>query len=142
MRRTGQGYIRVIDFVFYNEKKIRLAVLAAREDVPYAGKSGSGVGDPTASKAIRNATPLRSVMVGGEKLEWPEDWLRVIDATRAWCELDNEKQIVLNDMYEGVDYRHTCATLNISFTTLHRFRQEIRNHAALCAANLNLIRFV
>lgn len=138
MRRTGQGYIRVIDFVFYNEKKIRLAVLAAREDVPYAGKSGSSVGDPTASKAIRNATPLRSVMVGGEKLEWPEDWLRVIDATYAWC--DNDRLIVAKDRYTGVDYRETCAKLSIGTSQYFRLIDDARNHAALCAAQLGLIK--
>jgi len=138
MRRTGQGYIRVIDFVFYNEKQIRLAVLATREDVPYVGKNGSGVGDPTASKAIRNATPLRSVMVGGEKLGWPEDWLRVIDATYSWC--DNDRLIVAKDRYTGVDYRETCAKMSISEKTYYNFLGDIRVYASLCAAQLGLIK--
>ena len=142
MRRTGSRYVKVVDFIFYNEKMIRQAIVEARNDIPQVGKNGSGVGDPTATQAIRNATPIRFVNINGTRVERPESWLKVIDSTRAWFAMDNEKRIVMHDMYENVNYKATCAVLSIAPTTLHRFRQEIRMHASLCAANLNLIKFV
>ncbi len=130
--------------MFYNEKKIRAAVYAARNDIPRqtVGGGGGEVGNPTESIALRNVSPLRYVMVDGMRVSWPEDWLKVIDSTWANFSSDSDRYTVLHDMYANVDYRITCDKLNISITTLHAFRSEIRQYAALCAANLNLIRFV
>ncbi|MBR3459146.1 MAG: hypothetical protein IKH16_13495 [Selenomonadaceae bacterium] len=137
-RKTGNGYIRKIDFVFYNEKQIREAVLDARNRPRMPEQNGSGIGDPTASTAIRNVTPLRGVTVKGELLEWPEDWLRVVDATYAWC--DNDRLIVARDRYSGVDYRLTCAKITISGKTYYNFLDDVRVYASLCAAQLGLIK--
>ncbi len=137
-RKTGNGYIRKIDFVFYNEKQIREAVLDARNKPHMPGQNGSGIGDPTASAAIRNVTPIRKVNVKGELLEWPEDWLRVVDATYAWC--DNDRLIVARDRYNGVDYRLTCAKIIIGKSQYFRLLDDARNYAALCAAQLGLIK--
>lgn len=137
--RKGKGYIRKVDFVFHNEKAIREAVLDARNCHEKTGKIG-GTGDPTASQAIRNITPLRDVMIWGEKLEWPEEWLRVINATYEWC--DRDRLIIAKDRYAGVDYRKTCAKLSISATTYFNLLKEVHIHAAFCAANLQLIRFL
>lgn len=143
MRRTGKGYIKVIDSMFYNERKIREAVFAARNDIPrQLVGGGCGPGNPTENIALRNVSPLRFVTVDGVRISWPEDWLRVIDATRANFATDSDRYVILHDMYANVDYRHTCAVLSISINKLHKIRQEIRQYAALCAANLNLIRFV
>lgn len=138
--RTGKGYIWKLEFVFHNEKAIREAVRDARNYHEKTGKNGRGIGDPTASQAIRNITPLRSVRIRDENLEWPEDWLRVVDATYAWCDMD--RLIVAKDRYSGVDYRKTCAKLNISGTTYFALLKDIRTHAAFCAANLQLLRFL
>ena len=63
------GYYRKIDFVFYNEQAIRDAIEDAREGArPRTERNGSGVGDPTASTAIRNITPLISVKLGDGSL--------------------------------------------------------------------------
>ena len=142
MRRTGRGYIRIVDFAFFNEKNIREAILDARNDVGHVGRNGSGIGDPTATQAIKNATPIRFVNIHGTRVERPESWIQVIDSTREWFSFDNEKRIILHDMYSGADWRQTCAVLSISKSTLFLFRSEIRQHAALCAANLNLIKFI
>lgn len=137
--RMGKGYIRKLEFVFHNEKAIREAVLDARNCHEKTGKIG-GTGDPTASRAIRNITPLRSVRIRGENLRRPEDWLRVVDATYAWC--DRDRLAVAKGRYAGVDYRETCAKLSISATTYFNLLKEVRIHAAFCAANLQLIRFL
>ena len=130
--------MRKIEFVFYNEEKIRAAVLNARNLPRVPGKNGSQVGDPTASQAIRNITPLRRVSINEECLEWPEAWLEVVDATYAWCDYD--RLIVAKDRYSGVDYWETCAKLSISHGTYFRMMVDIRHYASLCAAQAGLIR--
>ena len=139
MQRTRtKGYVRKIEFVFYNEKLIREAVLNARNRPRQLGRNGSGIGDPTGSQAIRNVTPLRSVTVKGELLDRPEDWLRVVDATYVWCDYD--RLIVARDRYNGVDYRLTCAKLSISGKTYYNFLDDVRVYASLCAAQLGMIK--
>ncbi len=113
-RRTGTEYVRKIDFVFYNEKEIRQAVLDAREASPPPSGVGSKnhVSNPTEAKALRNLTLLRNVRVQGRDLEWPERWLKVIDTVYAWC--DAMHRAVAKDRYSNKDYRRTCVALNIS----------------------------
>lgn len=138
-RQTGNGYFRKIDFVFYHAAEIRRAVDAARNDS--GGKKaarGGGIGDPTAAAAMRNVTPLRFVEVGGARLEWPDDWLRVIDSTFAWC--DRDRFIVAKDRYGGVDYRLTCAKLSISERSYYYMINDVRQFAAMCAAQLGVIK--
>ena len=137
-RRRTEGYVRKIEFVFYNEEKIRVAVMDARNLPQIPGKNGSQIGDPTASRAIRNVTPLRRVSIHGEYLEWPEAWLEVVEATYKWCDYD--RLIVAKDRYSGIDYRETCAKLSISNTTRRRLLMDIQHYASLCAAQAGLIR--
>ena len=112
-RMTGNGYMRKIDFVFYNEDAIRQAVLDAREGAgAQAGRGGGQVGDPTAARAMRNMTPLLSVRIRGDKLEWPEHWLKVVESTYSWC--DGDRFIVAKDRYNNVDYADTCAKMCFS----------------------------
>ena len=139
-RRTGSEHIRKIEFVFYNERAIREAVAEARAGgCAPKGRNGSGVSDPTASAAIRNVTPLKSVKVRGEQLEQPEAWLRVVDAVYAWC--DQDRLAVAKDRYSGIDYRETCANLSISDTTRRAMLQDVRHFASLCAVQMGLIKF-
>lgn len=138
-RITGNGYMRKIDFVFYHEHEIRAAVLDAREGANVqSGRGGGQVGDPTASRALKNITPLLSVRVRGDKLEWPEHWLKVVDATYAWC--DGDRLIVAKDRYGGVDYSDTCAKICISAKTYYNLLRDVRQYAALCAAQLGVIK--
>lgn len=138
-RRTGTEYMRKIDFVFYHEREIREAVLDARES---AGKQGARnknhIGDPTAARAIRNVTPLRSVRVRGMHLEWPEHWLQVVDAVYTWC--TGDRLVVARDRYQGIDYADTCVKLSISTKTYYNLLNDIRQRAALCAVQLGVIK--
>lgn len=138
-RRTGTEYMRKIDYVFYHEDEIRNAVLDAREG-PRAqtGRSGNHVGDPTASRAIRNCTPLKSVRVNGAHLEWPEHWLRVVDSVYSWC--NGDRLIVARDRYGGVDYADTCAKLCITKSVYYYLLDDVKHFAAVCAAQLGLIK--
>lgn len=139
-RRTGTEYMRKIDFVFYNEREIREAVLDAREGNEKRGaKNKNHVSDPTAAKAIRSVMPLKSVRVRGVSLAWPEHWLKVVDAVYAWCKGD--RLIVAKNRYiNNEDYRRTCIKLSISRTQYYRILNEVRQRAALCAVQFGVIK--
>ena len=143
---SNKPWIKKIDFVFYNEREIRLAVLEAREgggsgkplEVP--GRNGSGVSDPTARDAMYNLTPLPMVRINGQELRLPERWLTVIDKTYAWAKSQSEiHHEVARRRYRGEDYRVTCRELHIAKSTLHRIIEVVKMYASLQAAQMNLI---
>lgn len=139
--RDARAYIRKIEFVFYHEEEIREASIEARQErkVPEL-KNSSGIPDPTASRAIRNLTPLDSVTVDGKKLNSPESWLTVIEKTYAWCLRQGKHYYeVAKNRYGGGYFRPACLKLAISDTTFYQILERIRNYAALQAAQLNLI---
>ena len=137
-RQTGKGYIKKIDFVFYHEKDLRDAVNEFKLGTKSQGKNGSGIGDPTATQAMRNMMPLRYANIDGDMLEWPESWVRVIDATYGWC--NNDQYIVAKDRYSGVDYRVSCAKLSISEKRYYLILDDVRHRASLCAVQYGLIK--
>ena len=133
------GYFKKIDFVFYNEKRIRQAVQDERcNRGEVVGRNRSGVGDPTASTAIRNLTPLRLVRIGDGTLEWPEHWLDVIKRTKEWA--PHDCLIVGEDFYAGTDRSITMAKLTIAKTQYYYLLDEFKQHAALVAVQLGLIK--
>lgn len=142
VRRSGKWYIRVVEYIFSNEKKIRDAVFAARNDIQRCQVRGSGVGNPTESAALNNVTPLRLVQIDGDDLRWPEKWLTVIDATRENFRYDNERTVIMADMGARIDYRMTCAKLTISKSTLFEMRQDVLQYGAMCAASMGLIKMI
>ena len=139
MRQRNHGYYKKIDFVFYNEDRIRQAIEDERSDCGFtAGRNGSGVGDPTASAAIKHMTPLRLVHFGTFELEWPEHWLKVIEMTKLWSPPD--VLIVGADYYANTERDITMAKLTISKTTYYRLLDSFVEHAALVAIQLSLIK--
>ena len=134
-------YIKKIDFVFYNEKNIRQAVIEERETaIKPELKNGSGLSDPTARDAIRNLTPLSFVKIAGEILKLPESWLVVIDKTYNWCKRQSSCHYeVLRRKYHNEHFRRICFDLHISPTTFHNMVNRARQYAALQAVQLNLI---
>ena len=139
MRQRNHGYYKKIDFVFYNEDRIRQAIEDERSNCGYTpGRNGSGVGDPTASTAIKNMTPLRLVHFGTFELEWPEHWMEVIDKTKLWAPSD--VLIVAVDFYANTPRDVTMAKLIISSATYYRLLDRFVEHAALVAIQLGLIK--
>ena len=81
MEKRKAAYWQV-DNVFYEERAIRQAVRAQREDSGAAHAIGGGhsISDPTGSAAVRRATPLQSVTLAtGRVIHKPESWLYVCD---------------------------------------------------------------
>lgn len=142
-QRSNEIYLRKIDFVFYNEEKIRVAVDETRAD---DGRPKSPqkleCSDPTAAQAIRNLTPITTVVLNCEQtLEYPERWLEVINKTWAWAKAQRDcRYKVARRRYAKEDYRKTCRELNISSSLYFNLLNCVRMYAALHAVQLGLIR--
>lgn len=139
-RRARLHIYCIIDKVFFREREIRQAVHDARAD--RGGQHPrSGTPDPTAAEAIARILPIRAVTLhGGMRVEWPESWLAVIDATYSW--LDDIRREVARDRYQGQDYRRTCMRLHITQCTYSNAIRDIRTYAAIAAAQLGLVKIV
>lgn len=142
-QRSNEVYFRKIDFIFYNEEKIRVAVAEARADDgrPHLRQKATG-SDPTATQAVRNLTPLTKVMINSEQtIEYPERWLEVIDKTWAWAKKQKDcRYEVARRRYAKEDYRKTCREIHIVQSTCSRLFDFVRMYAALHAVQLGLIR--
>ena len=142
-QRSSEAYFRKIDFVFYNEEKIRVAVAEVRADDgrPRLRQKIENT-DPTVTQAVRNLTPLTKVMLDCEQtLEYPELWLEVIDKTWAWARAQPDcRYEIARRRYAKEDYRKTCMDLYISRNTYRRLFDLVRMYAALQAVQLGLIR--
>ena len=141
---SNKPWIRKVDFVFYNEKEVRLAVMEARNsgkplcEVP--SRNASGVSDPTARDAMYNLTPLPVIEINGQDLRLPERWLIVIDKTYAWAKSQSDVHYeVARRRYNGEDYRKTARELHVTTPSVYKMMDNIKTYAALQAAQLNLI---
>ena len=144
-RRSRDRNVRAFEFMIRNEKKIRDAVEEARANKGgHTGGTPTGhafISDPTAGEAIRNVEELSFVEIeGGGRVEWPERWLRVIDAVRAWCEPDAVRAEILRRRYNGESYVVTCREVHISSRVYHDVLYKIRVYAVQCAAQVQVIK--
>lgn len=144
-RRSRDRNVRAFEFVMRNERKIREAVKEVRLcKKGYTGGAPTGhahIADPTAGEAIRRAEELSFVEIeGGGRIEWPERWLRVIDAVRAWCEPDGVRREILRRRYGGESYIATCREVHISERRYHEIIFAIRSYALQCAAQVQVIK--
>lgn len=141
-RQNSRPYIRKVEFAFYNENEIRESVMEARYEgtPPPAIRNGSGLSDPTASMAIRNLSPINSIEICGEVLVYPESWLVVIDKTYSWCKRQKRNYFgIASSRYKGVHFGRICAEFDIGVDKFYDIMNEVRNYAALQAAQLHLI---
>lgn len=140
-RPKDRTYMKKIEFAFFNEKEIREAVEEAREDSKTPElRNGSGCPDPTASTAIRNLSPIPSVMIDGVELKSPESWLTVIDKTYNWCKRQGGKYYeCARGRYKGECFVKTCVNAEVSAAYFYDTIERIRNYAAIQAAWLRLI---
>lgn len=150
-RRSRDKNVRAFEFMMRSERKIREAVEEARASKKSrTGRTPTGhayIPDPTAGEAIRNAEELHFVEIeGGGRIEWPERWLRVIDAVRAWCEPIPIRREILRRRYSGEGWVKTCAEIktaegrHLSESKYHRIVMGICNYAVKCAAQMQVVK--
>lgn len=146
--KNREFYFRQIDFIFHHEKKIRDAVIekyleTKDSSIPlFPVANTNSFSDPTASRALRNLTPLKFVKLpDGTLIKYPEKWLAVINKTYEWCKRQNDcRYEVAKRRYNNEDYRKTCIDLSISKTTLHSLLEKVRIYAALQAVQAGLLK--
>ena len=137
----------MIERRFFQEEKIRKAVIAARNDSG-AGKTGGGgsghafVSDPTANVAMNNVSFLRTVdiEIGKNEVEtvkWPEKWLAVIKATYSFYSGGVIGEL-LRCRYSGEPYQTTCINMNISKSLYYQMMVEVQSYALACACQVGL----
>lgn len=150
-RRSRDKNVRTFEFMIRNEKKIREAVEEARMSKDgRAGTSPSGrarISDPTANEAIRHTDELRRVEIeGGGTVEWPERWIRVIDAVREWCEPHFLRREILRRRYAGESWVRTCSEIMVSKdrflseSKYHRVVAQICSYGVKCAAQMQVVK--
>ena len=132
---------RKIDYVFFNEEKIRQAVYEARNfhrkpEIPNKNSKG----DPTAQEAVKNLTPIKDVIIADKVLSAPELWLDVIDKTRNRCiRRGGRFPEVFQRYYSGEHFANTCFDLELPVNRFYRTLDKIRAYASLWAAWHHLI---
>lgn len=131
-------HFKKIDFVFFNAGKIRDAIVEARCGRVEHNVNGSGIGDPTAAQAMHRIMPIKAVVIDCKRLEWPESWMRVVDAVYNLC--DERHLYVLAAKYGGENYKRVCQQLHIAQSTHSKMWSEIRRFQELCAVQEGLIR--
>lgn len=143
-REARDHNVRKIEWAIRNERRIAEAIEESRlAPGGYTGGGPSGhsyVSDPTAAQAIRATVEVRSVMIDGRRLEWPERWLDVISAVRNWCGKDTIRAEIFKRRYKGDSYLSTCHKLHIAERTYHYALHDIRVFAVQCAAQAQVIR--
>lgn len=144
-RRSRDKNVRAFEFMMRNERKIRDAVEETRASKKGStGRTPTGhayISDPPAGEAIRNAEELHFVEIeGGGRVEWPERWLSVIDAVRAWCEPDAIRVEILRRRYSGESYIITCTAIHISERRYHDILFQLRSYALQCAAQMQVVK--
>lgn len=141
--------VRLIEDIFRAERKIIDAVQERRSGYvtsTFTGGAGSGhcrIADPTAIRAIRNVIELDCVMLDdGQRILYPERWLRVIRAVREFCARDTIDREIFRRKYTELEpTRVTCDKISIDQSVYSRRLLKIRNYAKVCAAQEQLIRF-
>ena len=146
-RESRDANVRKIEYMIRHEKEIAEAVAEARLS-PSSNSGGehtrlSYVPDPTAAQAIRNAEEVIRVSVEGRMVEWPERWLKVINAVRSWCGEDSIRGEIFRRRYGGFRKESrfmTMGALHIAERTYYSVLDDIRAYAIQCAAQAQVVR--
>lgn len=141
MRQSRDKTIRRIEFVFYNEIRIREAVREERAD-PTSRHSilrvGEGKSDPTMQIVLRELTPLTRVKLGNDELESPEAWLEVIDQTYSRVE-GMEREVGKSRYRRKETYQTFCMRQPISKSEYYRILERFRMKAVEAAKKKKVI---
>ena len=139
----------LIEFVLMYQDEIVAAIEDKRNggNVITGGNSGhSRISDPTANKAIRNASEVASVKIAygaetwGERstktIRLPERWVLVSKAVREYHEHNERTKDFFDRRYnKHEDWRTTCKELSMSRGVYYAMRTDVIHMAELYAAH-------
>lgn len=141
----SEAALRRVRWHLYHYWDIKRAISRTRVEMnahggdKIGGIQDSRLSDPTAAQAIRNATPLRFVIVpGAGRVARPEAWIDAIDAGLSACS-DETRTVARESFLSGVPYRRICAAHSMEQATLYRTRDKAVLAVALAAAEAGLI---
>ena len=144
MGRTADGITQLIERMLRAKRQIELAVIEIKTGAGTSTFSGLSTGrshtpDPTAIQAIKNAAELDCVVLdNGFKVISPERWLRVYDVVKSFCAPDAVDREIFRRRYDRGD---NSVPYTIEQSVYSRHLLKIRNHAKMCAAQEQLVRF-
>ncbi|EAX47544.1 prophage LambdaCh01, phage transcriptional regulator, RinA family [Thermosinus carboxydivorans Nor1] len=137
-----------IERYFYLHDKIARAVREAREQMLYghAGTEKTGgvghcyISDPTANKAIGLVDPIQRVEVDGETIRRPEDWLKVVAATRQRFAGTPMGELMERRYIRNETIVKTCQEMHIDRSTYYYWREDIITYAAMVCCQVGLLK--
>ena len=81
--KASKEEIREMEFVFYNESKIRRLIRESRLDRPRCDllvkPSNRCIGDPVSSQVLRNLMPVKFIFIDDRPFFQPEQWMKIVD---------------------------------------------------------------
>lgn len=122
-------------------KAIRLAVVEKRAGRPRAeslGVSRGKTSDVTADEAIRNLTPLLFVMVKGQRVDRPEEWIAAVEEGLSNC-TPKEADVLRAHLIEGKSERVIVSHKGIRRETLYARQNKAIAKIAVAAARRGLL---
>ena len=144
MGRTSDEITKLIERMLRAKRQIELAVMEQKTGTGASTFAGLSTGrshtpDPTAIQAIKNAAELDCVILdNGFRVLSPERWLRVYNAVRSFCAPDAVDREIFQRRYDRGD---NSVPWTIEQSVYSRHLLKIRNHAKMCAAQEQLVRF-
>jgi len=141
-RRRKSAY-RYIDKVIRHRAEIETTVDEARNtnNRDTVCKSANTISDPTASEAIKNIAPVKSVTLqNGLHIRQPEKWLEAIN--RLFDVLYPEEAKIINMVYGGYNAIKTSRECGVDISTIYRLKVECRHILTEIACQYGLITVV
>lgn len=118
-----------------SEKRARMA--AHRKEI--GGVQKNKISDPTAAQAIRNMTPIDSVLVRGLGVVYsPELWMKAIEEGFEACS-DDVKAVARSGLFGKKSVVYVSMHQNIDPKTVYKKRAEAVTAMAVAAAKHGLV---
>lgn len=144
----------LIDFIFFHEKDIMVAVREKRLDPGGGITGGNGTGhskisDPTAAQGIKLASPIVAVSIeygaaiGGIRnsrtIRNPEKWLQVLAETRGFYQNRKQGDFIRRRYNQDENWRDTCKAMKCSRTCYYAYKSDVFRFAEKLAIGYGII---
>jgi len=144
----------LIDFIFFHEKDIRIAIREKRLDPGGCSTGGNGTGhskisDPTAAQGIKLASPIVAVSIeygaaiGGIRnsrmIRNPEKWLQVLFETKVFYKDKKQGEYIRRRYDQNENWRDTCKAMKCSKARYYAHKSDVFSFAKGMAIGYGMI---